>query len=187
MSTLRRGSASQSNKEIRAGPKSQTNYAEALLWFRKSADQRNADAQCGLEPGPITGRFIADLAVEGLSKRQQGKTEVKTASKSPQLPETKEHVNSLRPRSFDPRTYDEDGYVLPGSIETDGPSPPLRELQSVRYRRYKSKLHPDFRTSTIGGTDGYLAKVRNDVKTEQDLIDRWVFDETKWTKSQTSG
>ncbi|KAF9161113.1 hypothetical protein DFQ26_004878 [Actinomortierella ambigua] len=63
----------------------------------------------------------------------------------------------------------------------------LRELQSVRYRRYKSKLHPDFRTSTIGGTDGYLAKVRNDVKTEQDLIDRWVFDETKWTKSQTSG
>ncbi|KAF9148712.1 hypothetical protein DFQ26_002264, partial [Actinomortierella ambigua] len=118
------------------------------------------------------------LAVEGLSNRQKRKAGIKTAIEFPSLPEIREHVNSLRDREFEPRTYAEDGYVLRGSIKTDGHRLQLlafkrRELQSVRYRRYKPELLPDFRTSTIGGTDAYLTEVRNVVKEEQDLIDLW--------------
>ncbi|KAG0260773.1 hypothetical protein DFQ27_003344 [Actinomortierella ambigua] len=135
----------------------------------------NQSIEC-LDPNPtpslIIGHFVADLAVGCLRKRQQGEAKVESAIKFPSLPEIKEHVNCLRRLSPDPRTYGEDGYVLRGSIKTDGHrlrflSFNLRELQSVRYRRHKPELHPDFRTSTIGGTDGgYLQEVRNVVKTE---------------------
>ncbi|KAG0226138.1 hypothetical protein BGW41_004258, partial [Actinomortierella wolfii] len=131
-----------------------------------------------VEPGLIIRHFVADLAVDGLSKRQLGKAGVKTAIKFPSLLEIRNHINSLRGPSFDPRTYSQKGYILRGSIKTDGHRLSLlgfklRELQSVRYRRYELDILPDFRTTTIGGTDSYLTEVRNVVKTEQDMIDLW--------------
>ncbi|KAG0228306.1 hypothetical protein BGW42_002298 [Actinomortierella wolfii] len=131
-----------------------------------------------VEPGQIIRHFVADLAVDGLSKRQLGKAGVKAAIKFPSLLEIRNHINSLRGPSFDPRTYSQKGYILRGSIKTDGHrlfllAFKLRELQSVRYRRYEFYILPNFRTATISGTDSYLTEVRNVVKTEQDMIDLW--------------
>ncbi|KAF8937409.1 hypothetical protein BGZ47_009060 [Haplosporangium gracile] len=66
------------------------------------------------------------------------------------------------------------GYLLRGSIKTDGRQLQvlafkLRELLSVRYKRYNSDLLPDCLLSTTAGTDDHLTEVRNVFKTKEDV------------------
>lgn len=131
------------------------------------------------EPGFLIKRLLSDVAKEGLTKRQRGKGGHKAAVKLMSLEEIKEHINNLREPNFDLRTYDTKGYILRGSIRTDGHrihllAFKLRELQSVRYRRFPVDVLPRQITSTTGGTDYYLTEVRNVVKTKQDVAELWA-------------
>ncbi|KAG0059120.1 hypothetical protein BGZ92_006999, partial [Podila epicladia] len=75
---------------------------------------------------------------------------------------------------FDPRAYAQKGYLLRGSIKTNGYQLQvlafkLRELLSVRYKRYSSDLLPDRLLTTTAGTDDHLTEVRNVFKTKEDV------------------
>ncbi|KAG0304491.1 hypothetical protein BGZ98_005452 [Dissophora globulifera] len=132
----------------------------------------------GQEPGKLTKRLIAAVAKEGLTSRKRGKAGHGAAIRLLTLQQIEDHVNALRKPSFDPCEYKEREYVLRGSIRTDGYrlqllAFKLKELQSVRYGRYKEALLPNRLTSTTGGTDAYLTEVRNIVKTEHDVQGFW--------------
>lgn len=132
----------------------------------------------GQQPGILIKHFIANVAKEGLTVRQRGKAGYAAAVKLLSLQQIEEHVNELRDKSFVPANYNKKGYVLRGSIKTDGHrlqllAFKLKELQSVRYKRYKDALLPDRLQSTTGGTDYYLTEVRNVVKTDADVYRYW--------------
>ncbi|KAF9555409.1 hypothetical protein BGW38_009256, partial [Lunasporangiospora selenospora] len=68
--------------------------------------------------------------------------------------------------TFDPTQYSTKGYLLRGSIKSDGQQIQLlgfklRELLSIWYRRLSESKLPERIVSTIGGTDYYLGEVRN--------------------------
>ncbi|KAG0272087.1 hypothetical protein BGZ96_005467, partial [Linnemannia gamsii] len=74
--------------------------------------------------------------------------------------------------------YKEKGYILRGSIRTDGfrvqlLAFKLRELQDVRYRRWKIDRLPPTLTSTVGGTNYYLTEIRNIITCKEDLHKYW--------------
>ncbi|KAG9062067.1 hypothetical protein KI688_006789 [Linnemannia hyalina] len=74
--------------------------------------------------------------------------------------------------------YKEKGYVLRGSILTDGfrvklQSFKLRELQDVRYRRWKEDRLPSRLTSTVGGIDFFLQEIRNVLTCKEDIERLW--------------
>ncbi|KAF9919719.1 hypothetical protein FBU30_010621, partial [Linnemannia zychae] len=130
----------------------------------------------GKEPGFLLKEFVCGVGREGLTVRQQGKAGHRAAIIQHSFQELFNHINNLRQRSFDPRTYNQKGYVLCGSIKTNGHclqllAYKLRELQSVRYRRYKNDLLPNRLLTTTGGTDYYLTEVRNLVKSPKDVED----------------
>ncbi|KAF9980298.1 hypothetical protein BGZ79_006356, partial [Entomortierella chlamydospora] len=89
----------------------------------------------GKDPGFVIKKVICDVAKEGLTVRQQGKAGHRAAIDLLSLQQLHDHVNELRQPSFDPRTYAKKGYVLRGSIRTNGNglqllAYKLRELQS---------------------------------------------------------
>ncbi|KAF9176165.1 hypothetical protein BGZ51_001511, partial [Haplosporangium sp. Z 767] len=132
----------------------------------------------GQEPGLLIKHLISAVAPDGLTSRQRGKAGHKSAVRLLTLQQIEDHVNALRKPSFDPCTYKEKGYVLRGSVRTDGHrlqllAFKLKELQSVRYGRYKKTLLPNRLTSTTGGTDSFLTEIRNIVKTKQDVQELW--------------
>ncbi|KAF9965350.1 hypothetical protein BGZ73_001473, partial [Actinomortierella ambigua] len=133
----------------------------------------------GQAPGHLIKHFVSPIAsTDGLTSRKKGKAGHAGAIKQLTLDEIEGHINQLRDPSFQPCLYDEKGYVLHGSVKTDGFRVQLlafkmKELQSVRYRRYKQDLLPDPLASTIGGTDRYLTEIRNVVQTENDVMKIW--------------
>ncbi|KAF9360179.1 hypothetical protein BGX26_010318 [Mortierella sp. AD094] len=135
-----------------------------------------ADWLPGKEPGYLIKRFVCDIGKEGLTVRQQGKAGHRAAIKQLSFQQLFNHINHLRQPSFDPRTYNEKEYVLCGSIRTNGHhlqllAYKLRELQSVRYRRYKEELLPNRLLTTTGGTDYFLTEIRNLIKSPKDVED----------------
>ncbi|KAF9997128.1 hypothetical protein BGZ80_006214, partial [Entomortierella chlamydospora] len=129
-------------------------------------------------PGYLIKRLISDVAKEGLTKRQRGKAGVKAAVKLMAPDQIKEHLISLRQPTLDPQQYNTKGYLLRGSIRTDGfriqlLAFKLKELQSVRYKRLPDDLLPPRITTTIGGTDYFLTEIRNIVKTKEDVTRLW--------------
>ncbi|KAF8920072.1 hypothetical protein BGZ58_004460 [Dissophora ornata] len=75
---------------------------------------------------------------------------------------------------FDPRSYHEKGYFLRGSIKTDGYQLQLlaykvRELNSVKYKRYHTDLLPDRLLTTTASTGDHLIEVRNVFKSKADV------------------
>ncbi|KAG0319327.1 hypothetical protein BGZ99_005147 [Dissophora globulifera] len=130
-------------------------------------------------PGLLIQSFISPVATtDGLSSRQKGRAGHVAAIKLLNLDEIKSHVNNLRDSSFQPCLYDDKGYILHGSVKTDGFRVQLlafkiRELQSVRFRRYKEQLLPDRLVSTVGGTDHFLQEIHNVVKTDIDVKKIW--------------
>ncbi|KAF9110577.1 hypothetical protein BGX27_006156 [Mortierella sp. AM989] len=95
--------------------------------------------------------------------------------------EMRSHVQSIRAEDFKPTFYTKKGYVLRGSIRTDGfrlqvLAFKLNELHSVKYRRLPADKLPCRLTSTIGGTDYFLTEIRNVVSTKQDVARLWSCD-----------
>lgn len=141
-------------------------------------------------PGHLIQRLIAPVnprtsdgrRLRGRQKREAG---VAAAIRVVESGELRDHINTLRSDRFDPRTYQEKGYFLSGSIKTDGYHLQLlafkiRELNSVKYKRYTSDVLPDRLLTTIAGISDHLTEVRNVLKTPAD-VERLLgcpFDET---------
>lgn len=129
-------------------------------------------------PGILVAKLIADVAPTGLTIRQRGKLGFRAAVDSMTMDDVRSHLAIIRDPSFDPRNYSRKGYLLSGSIRTDGlrlqlGAFKLKELQSVRYRRLPDTILPPRLTSTVGGTDYYLQEIRNVVKTKDDVTRLW--------------
>jgi len=84
----------------------------------------------------------------------------------------------LEEPAFRPDLYTERGYVSRGSILSDGfglylSAFKLRELQSVRYRRFPDdQLSPRI-SPAVGGTDYSLQEIRYVIRTKEDLENLW--------------
>lgn len=130
-------------------------------------------------PGVLIERLIAPvdprtLTGDRLRGRQKKKAGVAAAIKIVKPDRIRNHINDLRRDGFDPKTYSKTGYFLRGSIKTDGYSLQLlayklRELQSVKYKRYEAELLPDRLTTTTAGTSDYLTEVHNVFKSAADV------------------
>ncbi|KAG0077980.1 hypothetical protein BGZ93_003548, partial [Podila epicladia] len=102
----------------------------------------------GQAPGSLIRRLIAPIAPDAIPSKEILKG-VLTAPVEFLTPDgIRDHINSLRAMDFDPKAYAQKGYLLRGSIKTDGHrlqvlAFKLRELLSVRYKRYNSDLLPD--------------------------------------------
>ncbi|KAF9382477.1 hypothetical protein CPC16_009322 [Podila verticillata] len=132
----------------------------------------------GKEPGFLIKNFIADVAPQGLTSRQKKKAGHRAAVKLLSLDQIRNHLDIVKNEWLDPITYADKGYVLRGSIKTDGfriqlLAFKLRELQDVRYRRLDDNRLPPRLTSTVGGVDYYLQEIRNVIKTKEDVARLW--------------
>lgn len=112
-------------------------------------------------PGTVIQRLIApvDPRNDGqpLRGRQRRDAGIAAAIKVAKPEEIRAHVNSLRHDTFNPLTYDKKGYLLRGSIKKDGYQLQLlaykiRELNSVKFKRYRADVLPD-RMLTTGTSD----------------------------------
>ncbi|KAG0020284.1 Elongation of fatty acids protein 2 [Podila clonocystis] len=133
------------------------------------------DVQSSLPVGHVIKSFIADVDPEGLSVRKRGKLGFLGTTWLWPPHKILGHVNSLRNNAFDPAAYHTKGYLLRGSIRTDGHKVQLlafklRELQSVRYRRYPEAKLPPRLQSTVGGVDYYLSEIRNVIQSPEDIV-----------------
>ncbi|KAF9983881.1 hypothetical protein BGZ79_005730, partial [Entomortierella chlamydospora] len=84
------------------------------------------------------------------------------------------HLRMLNHPDFRPETYNCKGYVPRGTIRTDGHTVQvqcfkLRELLSVKYKRFPVELLPSRLTSTLHGTDDFLTEIRNVLKSKEDV------------------
>ncbi|KAF9977791.1 Rad2 nuclease [Actinomortierella ambigua] len=124
------------------------------------------DVQQSLPIGRVIKEFIADVDPQGLSSRQRRRKGVVAAIKIWTAQDTVDHVNALRRPDFNPATYNAKGYIPSGCIRTDGHKLQLlafklKELQSVRFRRYSESKLPPRLLSTVGGTDYFLSEIRH--------------------------
>ncbi|KAF8923319.1 hypothetical protein BGZ58_003088, partial [Dissophora ornata] len=136
------------------------------------------DWVASIEPGFLIKRLLSGVAEEYPSSRKRSKAGIKAAVQLMSLEEIKKHVELLQQTDFNPVTYNKKGYVLRGSIRTDGfrvqlLAFKLRELQSVRYRRLPDSVLPLRLTTATAGTDYYLTEIHNIIKTKQDVTDLW--------------
>ncbi|KAF9111015.1 hypothetical protein BGX30_007799, partial [Mortierella sp. GBA39] len=145
------------------------------------------------EPGFIIKHFICDVGSEGLTSRQKKKAGHRAAVRLWTLDDIRSHLQQFLREDekkvkknikdddegeFHPDMYKEKGYVLRGSILTDGfrvklLSFKLRELQDVRYRRWREDRLPSRLTSTVGGTDFFLQEIRNVLTCKEDIERLW--------------
>ncbi|KAF9179699.1 hypothetical protein BGZ51_006727, partial [Haplosporangium sp. Z 767] len=132
------------------------------------------------EPGLLVARLLTDAGRgEAHQRRKPGVGKSITAAvRTISTNETQEHLEFIRQPTFNPSIYDSKGYILRGSIRTDGfrlqlLAFKLKELKSVRYKRLPANVLPPRLTSTVGGTDYYLTEVRSVVKTQQDVTALW--------------
>jgi len=122
-------------------------------------------------PGVLIQRLIAPVDPrtpdgDRLRGRQKKEASVAAAVKVVEPEEMRAHINTLRGDGFDPRTYQEKGYFLCGSIKTDGYLLQLlaykvRELSSVKFKRYRTDVLPDRLLTTTSGTSDFLTEVHN--------------------------
>ncbi|OAQ28175.1 hypothetical protein K457DRAFT_587467 [Linnemannia elongata AG-77] len=130
------------------------------------------------EPGFVIKSLLCDVAPVGLTSRQRGKAGYRAAIKLMTIPEIKDHLSTIRQPDFDPGSYATKGYLLRGSIRTNGFSIQLaafklKELQAVRYRRFPEDRLPSRLTTTVGGLDYYLMEIRNIARTKEDVMELW--------------
>ncbi|KAF9919060.1 hypothetical protein FBU30_011177 [Linnemannia zychae] len=74
----------------------------------------------------------------------------------------RKHLGRLRAEEFGPKEWHGRGYVLKGSIRTNGPS-------IGQYRRLPKNKLPNAFITTIGGTNSYLIEARNVFATAADV------------------
>jgi len=120
---------------------------------------------------PVDPRLVDGKRLQGRKKKRAG---IAAAVMLLTPSEIRAHINMLRSDDFDPRSYTEKGYLLRGSIKTDGYQLQLlaykvRELNAVKYKRYPSEKLPDRQLTTTAGTNDYLREARNVFKTKDDV------------------
>lgn len=130
-------------------------------------------------PGTLIRRLIAPVDPrtpdgERLRGRQKKDAGIAAAVKVVKPQVLRAHINNLRRKGFDPHTYEEKGYFLRGSIRTDGHQLQLlaykvRELNSVKFKRYSTDVLPDRLTTTIAGTSDFLTEIHNVFRTPADV------------------
>ncbi|KAF9271363.1 hypothetical protein BGZ68_003763, partial [Mortierella alpina] len=138
--------------------------ADALDWLGRTT------------PGRLVTTFLSDV---GLPPNRHDKgfrktTVVMDLDGKDGMEGLREHISRLRTESFDPNEWQDKGYVLRGSIRTNGRLLQLmafkkKELQSVRFRRLPNDKLPNPLVTTIGGTDRYLTEARNVFPTAADV------------------
>ncbi|KAF8924165.1 hypothetical protein BGZ58_002101 [Dissophora ornata] len=128
----------------------------------------------GKGPGIIIKQFIADVAPQVRTSRQRRKVGHRGAVKLLTLEHIKSYLTAVQDEWVDPTNYATKGYILRGSIRTDGfrvqlPAFKLRELQLARFNRLETAKLPPKLTSTVGGTDYYLQEIRKVISCKEDV------------------
>ncbi|KAF9170260.1 hypothetical protein BGX20_009212 [Mortierella sp. AD010] len=129
-------------------------------------------------PGVLIQRLIAPVdprtpTGDHLCGRQKKKAGIAASVEIARPHEIQNHINDLRRNGFDPDIYNKKGYYLRGTIKTDWYNLQLayklKELHSVKYKRYLAELLPDRLTTATAGTSDYLTEVHNILKTPADV------------------
>jgi len=130
--------------------------ADALDWLARTT------------PGRLVTTFLSDVGLlpDKHDKGYRKTTTVMDVDGKDGKEGLREHLGCLRAETFDPKEWRGKGYVLKGSIRTNGRllqllAFKLKELQSVRYRRVPEDKLPNPLVTTIGGTNSYLTEARN--------------------------
>ncbi|KAG0019442.1 hypothetical protein BGZ80_005807 [Entomortierella chlamydospora] len=151
-------------------------------WFQKpTIVPALADAMNWLTtiaPGRIITTFVSDVGLPA-SNRDRGfrkSTVVMDIDSKNGEEGLRGHLNRLRSESFDPREWTGNGYIHKGAILTDGHLLELhafkvKELQSVRYRRFPDGKLPNSLTSVTGGASNFLMNVFGTDADVKDLLD----------------
>ena len=116
-------------------------------------------------PGRLVTTFLADVGLTP-DKHDKGYRKVTTVMDMDMDSKDgkeglREHLGCLRAETFEPKEWHGKGYILKGSIRTNGRllqvlAFKLKELQSVRYHRVPENKLPNPLVTTIGGTNSYL-------------------------------
>ncbi|KAF9323508.1 hypothetical protein BGZ91_003538 [Linnemannia elongata] len=158
-------------------------YFDAIQYADQVSQADVADWLTGATPGEFITKLLTDIGGYSQEERRRLRNYSRTTFLMP-IEEMRAHLHHIRADSFQPATYAGRGYVLRGSIRTDGCrlqaiAFKLNELHYVKYRR----LHPDRLLtgatrlqSTLGGTDYFLTEIRNVLETKQDVEDLWGCD-----------
>ncbi|KAF9914057.1 hypothetical protein FBU30_002830, partial [Linnemannia zychae] len=138
-----------------------------------------------LEPGCMINALLCKVGIEGLSWSQRKKAGIRAAIESPSPMNIAAHINTLRDSEFNPSEYKARGYILRPSIRTDGfrllvMAFKKKELQSVRYRRYREEKLPSRLLTTVGGTDSFLTEIRNVIHLPE--VQEYIGNETERVK-----
>ncbi|CAO3569208.1 unnamed protein product [Mortierella alpina] len=123
--------------------------ADAIDWLARTT------------PGRLVTTFLSDVGLPP-NKHDKGfrkATTIMDLEGKDGREGLRKHVGRLRAETFDPKEWQGKGYILRGSIRTDGRLLHLlafknKELQSVRFRRLSNDKLPNPLITTIGGTDG---------------------------------
>ncbi|KAF9159624.1 Rad2 nuclease [Actinomortierella ambigua] len=134
------------------------------------------DAQEAIPLGRVIKEFLVDISPSGMTSRKKGKAGIRSAVKLLSYSEIQAHVNALRQKDFDPAIYATKGYLPRGSIRTDGHQLrltlyKLRELESVKYKRYPGARYPCRLTSTVHGLNDHLKEVRHVFQSPEKDVD----------------
>ncbi|KAG0082841.1 hypothetical protein BGZ92_011317 [Podila epicladia] len=116
-------------------------------------------------PGYITTQFPTDVGRTETAESKESHGFRKT-TRMMDVTSMKSHLQQFTHPDFDAHLYNGHGYILKGSIKTNGHliqvlAFKLHELQCVWYRRLPVDKMPNPLTSSIGGTDKYLTEIRN--------------------------
>lgn len=138
--------------------------ADALEWLARTT------------PGRLVITFLSDVGLppDKHDKGYRKATTVMDVDGKDGKEGLREHLECLRTETFDPKEWRGKGYVLKGSIRTNGRllqllAFKLKELQCVRYRRVPEDRLPNPLLTTIGGTGSYLTEARNVFSTAADV------------------
>ncbi|KAK5815551.1 hypothetical protein F5H01DRAFT_366477 [Linnemannia elongata] len=158
-------------------------YFDAIQYADQVSQADVADWLTGATPGEFITKLLTDIGGYSQEERRRLRNYSRTTFLMP-IEEMRAHLYHIRADSFQPATYAGRGYVLRGSIRTDGfrlqaIAFKLNELHCVKYRR----LHPDRLLtgatrlqSALGGTDYFLTEIRNVLETKQDVEGLWGCD-----------
>ncbi|KAG9062117.1 hypothetical protein KI688_006843 [Linnemannia hyalina] len=150
---------------------------------------RSVAGQLTLELNKVYGHGSHELYKKGLTSRQRKKAGHRAAVRMFSLDDIRNRLDRFEKKEDkkgkkvekdmeDKEDKEEKGYVLRGSIRTDGfrvqlLAFKLRELQDVRYRRLEKDLLPPRLTSIVGGTDYYLQEIHHVITRKDDVEKYW--------------
>ena len=130
-------------------------------------------------PGCLITKLLTDIGEYSEMERKRLRSYSRSTRLMP-LEDMRQHIQQIRQIDFQPATYTGKGYVLRGSIRTDGfrlqlIAFKLNELYSVKYRQLPADRLPNRLISTVAGTDYFLTEIRNVVSTPQDIVNLWGY------------